>query len=222
MTEAAEKRKVTDEKEPSSFRLIITLGIIGFFSGVILVSSFLYTRPIIQQHRAEALRAAIYEVLPGTSRFETLELREGRLVKVEATEETQSGNEDAPQIYAGYNDSDELTGFAISSEEAGYQDLIVGIFGYDPQKEQVVGFKVLESKETPGLGDKIMKDENFQANFRSLAVDPEIVVVPNGEKTQDNQVEAITGATISSKAVVGLVEKGLAEWRPLIREYVER
>lgn len=220
MTDFEEKGKTTIEQEPGSFRLIATLGITGFFSGVILVSAFLFTRPIIQQHRAEALQAAIYEVLPGTSRFETLELRDGQLVKVEATEETQGNNEAAPQIYAGYNDKDELTGFAISSEEAGYQDLIVGIFGYDPQKEQVVGFKVLESKETPGLGDKIMKDENFQANFRSLAVDPQIVVVPNGEKTQDNQVEAITGATISSKAVVGLVEKGLAEWRPLIREYV--
>jgi Na+-translocating ferredoxin:NAD+ oxidoreductase subunit G len=44
------------------------------------------------------------------------------------------------------------------------------LYGYNPSTQTVVGFYVLESKETPGLGDKIEKDENFLANFRELSV----------------------------------------------------
>ncbi len=217
--EQAEKRP-PPPSEPSSFRLIATLGIAGFFSGLILVSAFLYTRPIIEQNRMEALQEAIFQVLPGVTRFETLELRDGQLVEIgEEKEEAPPG--DAPrQIYAGYNEQGGLVGFAISSEEPGYQDLIVALFGYDPEEEEVIGLEILESKETPGLGDKIMKDPEFKANFEALEVEPQIRVVPKGEKEKPNQIEAITGATISSKAVGRLVEKGLEEWRPHIAEYI--
>jgi len=77
----------------------------------------------------------------------------------------------------------------------------------------VTGMYVLESRETPGLGDKIFKDEAFVANFRALAVDPEIVLVKGG-RTADNEVDAITGATISSRAVVKILNTAHEAWRP--------
>ncbi len=66
--------------------------------------------------------------------------------------------------------------------------------------------EILDSRETPGLGDKIYKDAAFVANFASLSVDPEIVAVKKGNKSAPNQIDAITGATISSKAVVKIAE----------------
>lgn len=209
------------EEEPGSFRLIATLGVAGFFSGMLLVSVFLFTRPVIQEHRAEALRQAIYQVLPGCTRYQTLELRNGQLVAIEEAE--QAGNEaEAPRrVYAGYDESDQFVGFAIQGEEPGFQDIIAAIFGYDPVEKKVIGFQVLESKETPGLGDKIMKDADFLADFSALSVEPSIEVVKDGAGQSPNQVEAITGATISSKAVVRLVEKELAAWRPLLDDYLQ-
>lgn len=209
----------TQETEPSSFLLISTLGLAGFFSGLVLVGAFLYTRPIIAANRAQALQQAIFKVLPGCASFRTIELRDGQLVMLEEGAPEPKEGEEVRRIYAGYNDKDKLIGFAISGEEPGYQDLIVAIYGYNPRKEVVIGFEVLESKETPGLGDKIMKDQAFLANFQSLAVEPPITVVKKGEKKNGNEIEAITGATISSKAVGRLLEKSLAEWRPLIGEY---
>ncbi|MCB0580018.1 MAG: FMN-binding protein [Phaeodactylibacter sp.] len=210
---------MAQELETSSFRLISTLGLAGFFSGLVLVGAFLFTRPIIAANRAQALQEAIFKVLPGCASFRTIELREGRLVMVEEGAPEPREGEEVRRIYAGYNDKGKLIGFAITGEEPGYQDLIVAIFGYNPRKEVVVGFEVLESKETPGLGDKIMKDPAFLSNFRALAVEPPVKVVPKGEKKKDNEIEAITGATISSKAVGRLLEKSLIEWRPLIGEY---
>ena len=207
------------EAEPGSFRLIATLGLAGFFSGLVLVSAFLYTQPMIQANRQQALQQAIFKVLPGCVSYQVLELRGSHLAVMEEGAPEPKEGEEVRRIYAGYDKKDKLVGFAISGEEPGYQDLIVAIFGYNPRKEIIIGFEVLESKETPGLGDKIMKDPAFMANFESLAVEPPITVVKKGEKKNSNEIEAITGATISSKAVGRLLEKSMAEWRPLIGEY---
>ena len=73
---------------------------------------------------------------------------------------------------------------------------------------------VLESRETPGLGDRIFKDPEFVASFRSLATQPEIVLVPKGSGTAPHEVDGITGATISSKAVVKILNASTAQWTP--------
>ena len=220
MEEEKNQPPQTAEPETGSFRLIATLGLAGFFSGLVLVSAFLYTRPIIEANRARALQEAIFKVLPGCTGFQTLELHNGQLVvPEEGAAEAQKSGEEVRQVYAGYSEDGQLIGFAISAEEPGYQDLIVGIYGYDPGKKEIIGFEVLESKETPGLGDKIMKDPAFHANFSALSVEPAISVVKKGEKNKNNQIEAITGATISSKAVGRLLDKSMAEWRPVIDEH---
>lgn len=212
------------EEEPSSFRLIFTLGIAGLLAGAILVGAYLVTLPMIEANRAKALREAIYKVLPDCTSFKTLELQADELVEIiegEETEKKAKKGEAPKRIFAGYSDSGAMVGFAIHASEPGFQDLIGGIFGYKAGEKVIVGFEVLESKETPGLGDKIMKDENFRNNFTALAVEPEIVSVKNGAKQEPNEVEAITGATISSKAVVRLLQKGISEWRPFIEKYIE-
>jgi Na+-translocating ferredoxin:NAD+ oxidoreductase RnfG subunit len=62
------------------------------------------------------------------------------------------------------------------------------------------------SRETPGLGDKIYKDPKFVAEFHGLAVEPAIKLI-KGHGEAANEVDAITGATISSKAVVRIVNQ---------------
>ena len=208
------------DPEPGAVRLIGTLGVAGFLSGLLLVGVYLFTLPMIQAHKARALRDAVYQVLPGTTAFEPLVMREGRLVPYVEGQEGEQGQA-GPAVFAGYNDAGELTGFAVSSAEPGFQDLIAGIFGYQPGEAVIVGFEVLESKETPGLGDKIMKDAAFQAQFERLAVEPQVAAVKKGEKKQSNEVEAITGATISSKAVVRLLTNGLEKWQEAMEEFAE-
>jgi len=216
--ETITKGPFVPEPEPGSARLIATLGLAGFFSGLVLVSAYLITLPAIQAHKARALEQAIYQVIPGSVSYQTLVLQNEALRLVEESEMTTI-EEDVPRVYAGFSDSGERIGFAIATEEPGFQDVIGGIFGYDPNKQVIIGFAVLESKETPGLGDKIMKDAAFQENFIALSINPEIVAVKKGEKRQDNEVEAITGATISSKAVVRLLQKGIEEWQKPIETY---
>ena len=107
----------------------------------------------------------------------------------------------------------------------GYADIIRILYGYDPAEQAVIGFYVLESKETPGLGDKIEKDQDFLANFEKLDVslsDNEsglknlILTVKSGEKQQPWEIDGITGATISSRAIGKMLGESTQHWIPLI------
>jgi len=198
------------EKEPGPLRLIVTLGVAGLVSGLCLVGAYIYTDPLIKASKARALEAAIYEVLPGCTKFDVYELKGDHLEKARAGAGTEL------RVFLGYDKGGAEIGYAIQSQVAGFQDVVAGIFGYVPSSKTIIGFKVLESKETPGLGDKIIKDARFLENFKQLAVEPEIVLVKHGEKQQPNEVDAITGATISSRAVVSLLNTGMKDWKEIL------
>jgi len=53
---------------------------------------------------------------------------------------------------------------------------------------------------------------DFVSEFHALAIEPEIVAVKKGTKTTNNQVDSITGATISAKAVVRIINETHAKW----------
>ena len=78
--------------------------------------------------------------------------------------------------------------------------------------------KVMENRETPGLGDKIVKDSVFVNGFRERAVPLRGVKVGEGSGTAE-EVDMITGATISSRAVIGVINHRLKQLRPLIEQY---
>jgi len=201
-----DSNSIADRNEPSSLRLVATLGLAGLLSGLIIVSVYEATLPAIEAYKAKVLREAVFKVLPGVERMQPMVYLEDQLV---ASDDEAKADE---VLFAGFDADGKLVGYAIPTAGPGFQDIIRVLYGYLPGKRQVSGMEVLESRETPGLGDKIYKDLDFVANFDALAVDPEIVAVKKGTKTQPNQVDAITGATISSKAVVRIINEANQRW----------
>jgi electron transport complex protein RnfG len=200
-------------KEPTFFRLVMTLAITGLLSGLVLVCIYLVTQPLILRNQAEAMRKAIYRVLPGAESISTFVVEEGGLVPFEAVgDEMPAGD----AVFAGRLGDGRLIGYAIPAAGAGFMDTVKLIYGYDPARRAIIGMQVLDSKETPGLGDKIIFDEHFHQNFVELKVEPEIVGVKRGEKVNPNEVDTITGATISSNAVITILNDGSQKWLPLL------
>jgi Na+-translocating ferredoxin:NAD+ oxidoreductase subunit G len=193
----------------STVRLVGSLGLAGLLSGLILVWSYLATAPRIARNHREALEAAVTKVLPSTVRIEPL-LRgdDGRLTPT--TTENSAGGD---VVFSGRDADGRLVGYAIPAHGPGYMDRVGLLFGYDPARQRIVGMEVLDSRETPGLGDRIATDPHFRANFADLAVAPRIVAVKKGDKTAIHEVDCITGATISSEAVVAILNRGLERWR---------
>ena len=90
------------------------------------------------------------------------------------------------------------------------EDVIRLIFGFDPTDGRVLGMKVLESKETPGLGDKIEKDSSFVGAV--VGVLAPILGLKAGRGTGDpHEIDMITGATISSRTVIAIINERLDE-----------
>lgn len=200
--------------EVSTAKLIFTLAFAGVMAGVMLVFAFYETSPAIEAHKAEVLRAAIGEVLKSPARYETLYvLPEG----LSAQLPSGAREKDFEKVFYGFDAQDAPIGFAIVTSGPGFQDQIKLIFGFDPRAKCLLGIKVLESKETPGLGDKIEKDAGFVAQFVKIALP--LLGVKKGKKTAANEVEMITGATISSRAVIRNIDQAVTRLQPLIEAY---
>ncbi len=195
----------TGSEEPSPHRLIGTLAVAGLLSGIIIIAIYLVTFETIKENKARELRESVFRVLPDATKMQKLLLKEGKLV---VSYKEEKGEE---PIYAGYDDNDKFVGYAIPSDGPGFADTISVLYGYRPADRKVIGMWILASRETPGLGDKIYKDAAFVANFDDLAIDPPIVATKKG-KSKPNEIDAITGATISSVAVAKIINKGNAYW----------
>jgi electron transport complex protein RnfG len=204
MSSEIQQTAATPPREPGSFRLVASLAIAGFLAGVIIIGIYLATLSTITENKARELREAVFQVLPGVSRMQPLHYDGEFMVSGKGDDETT--------LYGGYNEQGKFIGYAIPSAGPGFQDTIKVLYGYLHSERKVVGMAILESRETPGLGDKIYKDAAFVANFDDLAVAPEIVAVKKGTKSKPNEIDAITGATISSKAVVRIINEGNTRW----------
>lgn len=191
-------------------KLVLTLTLAGLLSGLALVAAYEFTLPTIEANKAAALKRAVFLVVPGAAHMQRLAWRGDKLTPAE---DVVPGEE---AVYAAYDSTEAFVGYAIPADGPGFQDTIALLYGLVPGPSDVldghiVGLQILESRETPGLGDKIFKDAAFQENFKRLAIKPEVLLV--GENPENpNEVDAITGATISSRAVVKILNGGNAKW----------
>ncbi len=207
-------------KEVSSVRLLTVLGVGGAVAGLLIVLAFQWTKDSIAAHKAAVLREAVSEVLGAPERIETLWLRDGILT---ATPPPGGEGAKGDRVFLGVRADGTRAGFAIVAAEPGFADDVRILFGYDPASRRVVGFKVLEHKETPGLGDAIEKDERFVRGFRGVLVPPGgLVAKRKGSGDADpekGEIDTITGATISSKTVIRTLNHAVERWAPYIEAY---
>jgi electron transport complex protein RnfG len=188
----------------------------GAIAGFLIVVVYGWASPIITHNKAVALQAAIGDVLKHPAQVDTLFVAGDTLAAhIPAGVDPRQ----IERVYLGYDADRKPIGYAIAVGEPGFADIVRVIFGYDPATKQLIGMKVIESKETPGLGDKIEKDSAFVQQFRS-ALTPLVGVKPDRHKAGDKtQIDMITGATISSRAVIRIINNALTRLRPVLERY---
>jgi electron transport complex protein RnfG len=106
------------------------------------------------------------------------------------------------------DDGGQLAGWVVKAGGQGYADKIELLLGLDPTLESMTGLFVLEQKETPGLGNKITFAD-WRGQFPGKSTDTPLVVQKGGAEAP-NGIDAITGATISSRAVTTIVNQVVA------------
>lgn len=201
----------TPPPPPAAWKLVSVLAGAGALAGLLLMLVHQATAPAIAAHAEARRRAAVEEVLQQPARFEELYVLDDALVARLPEGVEPAGLE---RVYAGYDAQDRLLGYAVTAERTGYQDVVRLLFGYDPSRGELLGMTVLASKETPGLGDSIEKDEDFVAQFAGVRA-PLVGVKPGAAK-DEHSVQMISGATISSRAVIGAIQDALQRLGPLL------
>ncbi|MDZ4257397.1 MAG: FMN-binding protein [Gemmatimonadales bacterium] len=197
-----------------AWRLLATLGFAGALAGGLIVTVFRATLPRIEAHRAEVMEAAVREVLHQPARWDTLYLVDGALTSAPAPDVDRRRLE---RTFLGYTDQGALVGAAVTAGEPGFSDVITVMFGIEPATGRLLGMTILGHKETPGLGDKI-EQPPFTPQFDGAEVPLRGV---KAAPKPPHEVQTITGATISSRTVVTIVNHAAARWQPLVQAYLQ-
>ena len=92
-------------------------------------------------------------------------------------------------------------------EGAGLWGVITAHVGLDIKTGKMTGIDFIKQSETPGLGARITENW-FREQFRGKK--GPFTYVPEGESEKDNQFDAVTGATVTTKAVQDIVNKAAA------------
>ncbi|NLN92771.1 MAG: RnfABCDGE type electron transport complex subunit G [Candidatus Hydrogenedens sp.] len=203
----------------SNWSMLRTLGAISFVSGILLSLVYQVTFDKIAANNEERIRNTVLELVPGS------------VTQKEFTFPSLSNPELMHTVYAAYDESGVFQGVALEAVDlGGYGGEIRLLYGYLPDEQQVTGTKVLLCKETPGLGDKIKTDEAFRKNFEPLQVPLNdmregllypLKMVKPGAGGGPGQIEAISGATISSQSVVNAMKQSTEALLPLVQAHLQ-
>ena len=167
-------------------KMLLVLTVIGAVSGGILAGVFHVADPLIQANREKELKEAIFVVLPEAKDYKILEKGIDKTKVI---------------VYQGLDADGRPVGLAFIADGGGFQGNIRIMVGLSVDYLKLKGIKVLEQNETPGLGNRI-KEPAFEGQFKGLEIKPKVEYIKYRKPEKPNQITAITGATISSDAVV--------------------
>ncbi len=152
--------------------------------------------PRIRLNEKNAINDQIPSLVPGADGTKTVEISKG--------------------VRKVFDKSGKNIGWVITASGMGYADAIKALIGLNADATKITGIYILDQKETPGLGSKIVSKWNKQ--FIDQPTDIPLVVIKGMTDTQkkikDGKIDAISGATISSVALADkVVTPAVAEFR---------
>lgn len=160
--------------------------------------TYTVTKNSIELRSTQDAEAARNEVLPAADTFKI----------VDDWQNTDWDLKDKDMVKSAYYASKNqlAVGYVFDIVTKGYGGDIKLTIGIDLE-QRVTGVKIGENKETPGLGSKV-SDKPFLSQLVNLKPQQELVVVKQ-KKNKPEEIEAISGATITSKAVTRGVQAAI-------------
>ncbi len=181
--------------------MVALLLIVGGVSAAMLGVINVYTAPIVAHNKEIKLKKTLLDAFNIPYTNENLDEVFNTAIKTKT-----EGDFIHWELYGKDKEGEKLTAIAFEVEGAGFWAPISAIIALEPDLETIKGLKVLSQLETPGLGDRILEPE-FQAQFKGKKIKPYLTIVPYRKTTGASEVDAITGATMTSKAFENIINK---------------
>lgn len=201
---------------------MLVLGIISIVTAVGVGATYVTTKEKIRQKEEARQMEALLTALPGL---------EGQPQEI-----TPPGAAPEERVYKGLDKDQKLIGYAALGQAQGYSSTIKTMVGLSPDTEKILAIKILAQGETPGLGTRIVEIATTKTLWKLLmgggeapAVEPltpwfqdqftdkalnQLIVVREADPTK---IQAITGATITTKAVVASVEDAVKKIKAAVK-----
>lgn len=181
-----------------TMKLIVRLFLITAIAGFVLAFVNSFTSPIIQERERKQYEMALKEVFKDAEKFDRLQ--DDKLLPIKEKIKNIENIEVAKQ-------GDKTLGYVFKTlGKNGYGGDISMLMAVKLEDKSIVGFKVLKHSETPGLGSRVATAEYAKSVIGNKATEH---LVRNLNPTADNDIQAITGTTISVKAVLNGLNAGV-------------
>jgi Na+-transporting NADH:ubiquinone oxidoreductase subunit C len=185
-------------------KMIVFVLVLGSVLTTALVSVNALTKPLVDKNRERKLHKSVLDAFG-------IEFTKDRIDQVfEANVETRT--RDDKDFYVTRNGE---VAFVISG--SGVWGPIEGAFAVMPDLKTIKGITIIHQKETPGLGGRIAEAE-FLDRFKNKKILPELLILPPGKASGENQVDGITGATLSCKAFEEILNTEAKKYLALYEE----
>lgn len=184
--------------------MVVFVLVLGSILTTVLVLVSAWTAPVITRNEELSAKSSV---------LQALRIPYGEADLLQAFAENVEEKQLDGRLYYVTRDSD----VAFPYSGAGLWGPIEGVIALQPDLETLRGVTISRQEETPGLGSRIGEAE-YLGQFANKKVARGLKLVPPGRSRADNEIDAITGATLTSVAFVGILNDNLDKALPSIRK----
>jgi electron transport complex protein RnfG len=203
--------------------MIRTLGLVSLICGFAVTLAYQWTKPFVEENQRITTERAVRAVLPQAA------VQKALVLGVDGVAPATADSPAEDTVYVGYDAAGKIVGIAARGAARGYADLVHLMYAYDPACQCINAVRVTKMNETPGLGDTVLKDPDFKRNFEALdarvnaegtALANRIVTVKHGTKREAWQIDAISGSTVTSKAMGRALDQSAQRLVPRMQRHL--
>jgi RnfABCDGE-type electron transport complex G subunit len=181
-------------------------------SWLLLASSFCFGLLIAVTNAALAGRIELNKIAKLNELTKALLPAADRFQPVQADIEVAlpDGSKEKTVVLEALSRDQQCVGWSFNIHGMGFSGTIEMVIAVDRNFQKIMGLDVLSSSETPGFGDRI-KSDWYRDQFAGAPADRLMLVKVADPAVKDAQIVALTGATVSSQAVVDTLNRFLTQ-----------
>ena len=173
----------------------------SFFFGLLIAVTNAALSPRIEQNKINKRNRLVGALLPEAKNF---------VLETEIEIDSIQGKKEKVEVFRAMSEAGECVGWSFNAAGSGFMDKIELVVAVDKDFEKLAGFDVLASNETPYIGDQI-KNDYYRDQFKGAPAE-ELKLIQSGDpKKIDAEIVAISRATVSSEAVVEIINNFLIQ-----------
>lgn len=166
--------------------------------------------PVISANKLNETKEKVPEILLGREKADEMAVSKATFqITPRSVEIEKNGIKKIYSVFETRHEDGRLVGWVTKVSGQGYADRIELLLGLDPSIETITGLFILDQKETPGLGNKIVEPK-WRNQFAHRSTRNRLKVVKGGASGV-NEIDAVTGATISSDSVVSIINNTITD-----------